>query len=112
MSSGKFSGSKRDPRKHILVRVNEVLRNFHVEQGRVRGKLSLALILVTMRRDEVRAVGRAVDRDFSLRPAADGADFLALRRTKSYGFTVFADRTSHSGSRRCTNKPAEYSRES
>src|SRR4249919_2040321 len=112
MSSGKLGGSKRDPGKHILVRVNDVLRNFDVEQGRVGGKLALVLILVTMRRDEVRAVGRAVDGNFALRAAAYGTDFLALRGTKSYGFTLFADRTRHSGSRRCTGKPAEYSHES
>src|ERR1700721_1849831 len=99
MSSGEFRGGERDPRKHVLVGVNDVLRNFHVEQRRVRGKLALVLILVTMCCEEVRAVGRTVNGNFALRAAADGADFFALRGTKSYGFTFFADRTRHSGSR-------------
>jgi hypothetical protein len=68
------------------------------------------LILVAMRSDQVGTVRRAVDGDFTLRAAADGADFLALGGTKSFGFALFTDRTSHSGSHRDEPKLAEYSR--
>ena len=69
------------------------------------------LILVAVGRDQVRAVRGTVDGNFALRATADGADFLALRRTKSCCFSFFTDRTGHSGPQSCTDKPAEYSRD-
>src|SRR5271169_4025016 len=62
-----------------------------------------------MRRDQVGAVRRAVDRYFTLLAATNGADFLAFRGTESFSFAFFTDRTGHSGSQGHTDKPAEYS---
>src|SRR5277367_1778697 len=67
------------------------------------------LIFVPMRRDQVGAVLRTVDRNFPLRAAANGADLLALRWTESLRFAFFTDRTGHRGSQRHKCKPAEYS---
>src|ERR1700688_1713536 len=107
MRRGKFRGREGDSRKHILVRVNDVLGNLDVQQRRVRRKRALVLILVTMRSDQVRTIRGTVDRNFTLRAAANGADFLALGGTKSFSFALFTDRTSHSGSHRDERKLAE-----
>src|ERR1700722_1486884 len=111
MGCGKFRGGEGDSRKRVLVRVDDVLGNLHVEQRSVRGKRALVLILVTMRSDQVRTIRGTVDGNFALRAAADGADFLALGGAKSFGFAFFTDRTGHSGSPRDERKLAEYSRD-
>src|SRR5580704_8340084 len=111
MCRGKFRGGEGDSRKHILVRVDDVLGNLDVQQRRVRRKRALVLILVAMRSDQVRTIRGTVNGNFALRAAANGADFLALGGTKSLGFAFFTDRTSHSGSHRDERKLAKYSRD-
>jgi hypothetical protein len=60
------------------------------------------LILVTVRRNEIRAVRRAVYRNFALGAATDGADFLALGGAESFGLAFFTDRAAQSASHRQT----------
>jgi hypothetical protein len=52
--------------------------------------------LIAVRSDEVRATGKAVDGDFALAAATNGADFFALSRAEPLGRALFADRTGHS----------------
>src|SRR5579859_172158 len=108
MRGGKFRGRKGQSRKHILVSVDDVLRNFDVEKGRLFGQRALMLILIAMRGHQIAAIRGTVDRNFALRAAAHGADFFALGRTISRGLTFLTNRTGHAGSRRLTIKPAEY----
>jgi hypothetical protein len=49
MRGGEFRDAESYSGKHILVRVDNVLRNFDVEERRVRRKLALVLILIAMR---------------------------------------------------------------
>src|SRR5580658_9122159 len=109
MRGGEFRGGEGYSRKHILVSVDDVLRNFDVEKRRVLGQRTLVFIFIAMRGNQVGTVRRTVDRDLALLAAADGADFLAFRWTKSFGFSFFTNRTGHSSSRRQESKPAEYS---
>jgi len=111
MRGGKFRDAESYSRKHILMRVDDVLRNFDVEERRVRRKLALVLILIAMRGNQVRTIRGTVNGNFALPAAANGADFLALGGTESFGFAFFTDRTNHGGSRPDERKLAEYSRD-
>jgi hypothetical protein len=48
-----------------------------------------------MGRKQVGAIDWAVDADFAFPAAANGADFLAFRGTKTLGFSLFTDRAGH-----------------
>ena len=48
-----------------------------------------------MRRDQVAAIDRAVDDDFALFAATDGADFFTFGGTESFRFALFADWAGH-----------------
>src|SRR5690242_5698051 len=61
-----------------------------------------------MRGDQITAIRRAINRNLALRAAANGADFFALRGTKSRGFSFFTNHTNHAGSQRLADKCAEY----
>ena len=65
-------------------------------------------VFVTVSRDQIRAIGRAVNADFALRAAADGADFLALGGAEARGFALLADRTRHGVSLFFANNQAGY----
>src|SRR5579863_1512896 len=53
------------------------------------------LVFVAVRGDQVSSIDRAVDDDFTLFPAADGADFFAFGGTESLSFSFFADWAGH-----------------
>ena len=53
------------------------------------------LVLIAVGGDEVGAVGGAVNGDFALCAAANGADFLALGRAEASGLALFTNRTRH-----------------
>jgi hypothetical protein len=75
------------------VDANEIRSEANVEQRRVCGNLAWVLLLVSMRGDEIGAVGRAVEGDFALGAAADGANGFGFGRTKAPGFAFLTDRT-------------------
>jgi hypothetical protein len=89
-------GDREGERGHqFLVRVDQIGRNSHVKQWGIGGQLSLMLVLVAMGRKQVGAIDRAVDGDFAFPAAANGADFLAFRGTKTLWFSLFTDRAGH-----------------
>jgi hypothetical protein len=53
------------------------------------------LVLVAVSGDQVRTIKGAIDGDFAFFSAANGADFLAFRRTESLCFSLFADWAGH-----------------
>src|SRR5713226_4799915 len=79
----------------LLMCVDDVLRNLLVQQWSVRRNLALVLVFVAMGGDQIGAVRRAIDSDFALGAAADGADLFAFCGAKSCGFAFFTDRTGH-----------------
>src|SRR5580658_1814112 len=95
MRGGKFCRRECQSGKQILVSVDDLLGNLDVHEWGVLRQRSLMLVLVAVARDQVRAVRGTVDGNFALRTAADGADFLALRRTESCCFSFLTDRTGH-----------------
>jgi hypothetical protein len=52
-------------------------------------------IFIAMRGDQVSAIDRAVDNDFALFAAADGADLFAFGGAESFSFSLFADGAGH-----------------
>jgi hypothetical protein len=52
-------------------------------------------VLVAVSGYEIRTVRWAIDSDFALGAATDGADLLALGGTEPLGFALLADRTGH-----------------
>ncbi len=65
-------------------------------------------VFVTVRSDEIRAIRRAIDSDFALGAATDGADFLALGRAEAGGFAFLTDRAGHGISLEPQDSSAEY----
>src|SRR5258707_15438044 len=100
MRGAEFGDAERQRSHELLVRVDEVGRNLHIQQWSIRWDHALVLVFVAVRGDQVGAVDRAIDGDFALCAAADGADFLAFGRAKPGAFSFFADWTGHGGSAR------------
>src|SRR5437588_10670185 len=75
--------------------VKDVLRDGFVEQGSVARDVARMLVFVAMRGDEVRAVGRAIHRDFALGAAADRANLFPLGGAEARSLAFFTDRTGH-----------------
>ncbi len=53
------------------------------------------LVFVAVRGEEIGAIGRAVNRNFTLGAAADGANLFALGGAEAGGFALFANRAGH-----------------
>jgi hypothetical protein len=53
------------------------------------------LTFISVGGDEIGAVRRAIDRDFALGAAANGANLFPLGGAEASGFALFADRTEH-----------------
>jgi len=81
--------------QELLMGIDDVLRDFFIEQRSIGGQGALMFVLVTVGRNKIGAVGGAIDGDFALRAAADGADFFALGGTEAGGFALVADRAGH-----------------
>src|SRR6266571_7509988 len=90
-----FSDGEGERSHELLMSVDDVLRDLFVEQGSVCGQGTLVLVFVAVRGEEIGAIGRAVNRDFALCAAADGANLFALGGAKSRGFALFANRAGH-----------------
>src|SRR5258708_13886027 len=73
--------------------MDDVGRKIDVQQGRVRRKRAGVLVLITVGRYEVWAIGRAIDGYFAAGAAADGADRFALCGAEPRAFSFLTDRT-------------------
>src|SRR5882672_10705615 len=65
-------------------------------------------VLVSVRGDEVGAIGGAVDRDFAPGATADGTDFFTFGGAEAGWLTFFADRAKHTKLLKQENSSAEY----
>ena len=102
-------GDRESQRGHqLLVRIDDILRNFFIEEGSVRGKGALVPVFVPVGRDQIGAIGGASDCDFALGSAANGANFFTLGRAETLGFALFADRAGHGVSSEHRDNSAEY----
>jgi hypothetical protein len=90
-----FGDGEGDCGHQLLVRMNDVRRDFFVEQGRVGGERAAVLILIAVSSEQVGAVDGAVEGDFALRSTANGADFFTFGGAEARGFAFFADRAGH-----------------
>jgi hypothetical protein len=75
--------------------VDDIGRKIYVEQRGVGWKLALVLVFIAVRGNQVGAVAGAIDADFALRAATDGADFFAFGRAEPDRFAFFTDGTRH-----------------
>ena len=93
LRGAEFCDGEGDGGEKLRVDANEIRSEANVEQRRVSGKLARMLFLVAMRCYEIGAVGRAVESNFALGAAADGANGFGFRGTKAPGFAFLTDRT-------------------
>jgi len=91
----KFGDGESDGGKKLRMDANEIGSEADIEQRGVGGELTRVLFLVTMGRDQVGAVGRAVEGDFAFGAATDGADGFGFGRTEAAGLAFLTDRTGH-----------------
>ena len=92
---GEFGDGESDGREKLAMHLDGVGSNAHLEERGVGGESAGVLLLVAMRGDEVAAVGGAVDGDFALGAAADGADFFRFGGAETARLAFVADRTEH-----------------
>ena len=95
MRDAEFRDREREGRHQLLVDVNRIARNLYVEQRRVGRQRARVFVFVAMGGDQISAIDRAVDDDFALFSAADGADFFAFGGAESFRFSLFADWAGH-----------------
>ena len=62
------------------------------DKRRVSGDGTLVLVFVAVRRGQITAVYRAINRDFTFRTATNGADFFRLCGAKAAFFSLFTNR--------------------
>ncbi len=108
LDGAEFGDGESECGHQLLVGVDDILRDFFVEQRRVRWQGALVPVFVTVGGKEIGAIGGAVDSDFALGAAADGADFLTLSRAKANCFALFANRAGHGVSSLFPNNRAGY----
>lgn len=95
LRSGKFGDGEGHSGKELAVELDGVGGDAHIEERSVGRKRARVLLFVAVRGQQVAAVGGAVNGDFALRAATDGADFFRLGWTKAAGFAFVADWTKH-----------------
>src|SRR6516162_1838515 len=113
MGGAELDHGKSERGEQWTMPLDGVLLDANVEKGGVGRKSARVVVFVAMGREQIGAVGGAVDGDFALRAAADGADFFRPGGTKARGVTFLADRTSHpksSGSTRLAALPQQNRR--
>ena len=93
LRGAEFGDGEGDGGEKLWMDANEIRSQADVEQRRVGGKLARVLFFVAVRGDEVGAIGRAVEGDFALGAAANGANGFGFRRTEAAGFAFLADWT-------------------
>ena len=98
LGSAELSDGKGNARNQDLIGIYKVLRECDVEEWRVPGKCAFMFAFVAVRSDEVRAIRDAINSDFALGAAADGADFFTFGGAIANGFAFFADGTGHESS--------------
>ena len=95
MRGAEFGDAERERSHQLLVRVEEIARNVYVEQRGVGGNLTLMFVLVMVRGDQIGAIDGAIDGDFALGAATDGADFFAFGRAEAIGFALSTNGAEH-----------------
>jgi len=100
ISCGGFTGAdfrdgEGDSRKKLGVEADEVRSKADIEQWSVRGNGSRVLLFVAVSGEQIAAVGWAVERDFALGTATDGADFFGFGGAKAFRLAFLADWTGH-----------------
>ena len=93
LRGAEFGDGESDGGKKLRMDAHEIRSEAHVEQWGVGGEPARVLFLVAMGGDQVGAVGRAVEGDFTLSAATDGADGFGFGRAEAARFAFFADRT-------------------
>ena len=95
LGSGKFGDGEGHSGQELAVELDGVAGDADIEERSIGRKRARVLLFVAVRGEQVAAVGGAVDGDFALRAATDGADFFRLGRTEAAGFAFVADWTKH-----------------
>jgi hypothetical protein len=98
LRGAEFGDREGDGGQKLAVSVDGILLDACVEERSIGGKGAWMLVFVAVGREEIGAVRRTVDGDFTFCAAADGADFFGFGRTEACGFAFLADWTSHEDS--------------
>jgi hypothetical protein len=77
------------------MHMDEVRWNLYIQERGIRRDFALVLVLVSMSGNQMGAIGRALDGDFAIGAAADGADFFAFGGAEAIRFALFADWARH-----------------
>ena len=93
LRGAEFGNGECDAREKLRMDPDEIRSEADIKKRGVGWELAWVLFFVAMRGKEIRAIGRAVEGDFALRAAADGADGFGLRGAKATRFAFLADRT-------------------
>jgi hypothetical protein len=75
--------------------MQNILRQSFFDERCVGRHRTFVLILVAVRRNQIRAIHRATDGNFALRAAAHRANLFGFRRAIPRGFALPANRTGH-----------------
>src|SRR5579862_513220 len=110
LAAGKFGDFIGDSCHQLLMRMQNLLRDAFLEERRIERQLPFVFVLITVRRDQVRAIRRTVDGHFALRAAADSTDFFAFGRTVANRLALFTNRTVQWLSPDGKRKPEAYAR--
>ena len=95
LRGGEFRDGEGDGGKKLAVHLDGVRGDADIQKRSIGGECPGMLLFVAVRRDKVAAVGGAVDGDFALGAATDGADFFRFGRTKAARLAFIADWTKH-----------------
>ena len=93
LRGAEFCDGEGDGGEKLRVDAYKIRSEADVEQRRVGWELARVLFFVAVSGDEIGAVGRAVESNFALGAATDGADGFGFRRTEAPGLTFLTDRT-------------------
>lgn len=93
LAGAEFGNSERNGRKKLRVQAHQIGSEADIEQRCVRRKRARMVFLVAVRGEKIGAIGRAIERDFAFRAAADGADFFSFGRAKAFGLAFLTNWT-------------------
>jgi len=95
LTSTVFRDGESDGGKRLFVDAHEIGSEAHIEQRSVRRELARLAVFVAVRGKKIGAIGRAIERDFALSAATDGADFFRFGRAEALGFAFLTNWTGH-----------------
>ena len=81
--------------KKLRVKADKIGSEADIEERSIGRERARVLVFVTVGGMEIAAVGRAIEGDFALGAATDGADFFGLGRAEPFGLAFLTDRTEH-----------------